>query len=198
MEENTKSLKKRKDKIQIKLIKELVGTGTFGGKLEEIQGTTAALHFNKEDQNSSHKPLDSIVEDISNIILLKSDVDGFDFDVIKSAERILSLSEPILFFENQIDNDFQYKEFDKLYDFLEERGYHNIYIFDNFGNIVVERSDYYTLRNINNYLYTMLKYHTTRTFYYTDILAATDKRLSVVTKAIEDYKRNYIEKLYSL
>jgi hypothetical protein len=72
-------------------------------------------------------------------------------------------------------------------------GYCNLYIFDNFGNLVVEKSNYHTLKNINAYLYSMKKYHATRTFYYTDILAATNKHLLIVENAIEDYKENWIK-----
>jgi hypothetical protein len=94
-----------------------------------------------------------------------------------------------LFFENQIDNDFQYAKFDKLYDFLQERDYCNLYVFDNFGNLMIEKASYHTLRSINAYLYSMRKYHTTRTFHYTDILVVTNKHLSIVGNAIEDYKK---------
>jgi hypothetical protein len=143
-----------------------------------------------------YKKLDDILPDIDTVVLLKSDVDGFDFDVIESAEKILAASEPILFFENQIDNDIQYQGFDRLYDFLEQKGYNTVYIFDNFGNIIVEKSNYHILRNINRYVYSMAKYNTTRTIYYTDVLAVTDKRLSTVEQAMDDYKRNWINMIF--
>jgi FkbM family methyltransferase len=174
----------------IKLVQKLIGMGNFSGILQEHRGTANIIH---DDNNSlEYTKLDNIIPIDSNVILLKSDVDGFDFDVIQSAEKILSKSEPILFFENQIDADFQYEGFNNLYDFLQKRDYRNICIFDNLGNIIVENSDYHTLRNINAYLYSMKKYHTTMTFAYTDVLVATDKRLSIINRAIEDYKKNWI------
>jgi FkbM family methyltransferase len=185
---------------RVQLIRQLVGTGTFFGELKEIKGSTASVVLSSTDNGLEsnileYKKLDDILQDIDTVVLLKSDVDGFDFDVIESAEKILSAFEPILFFENQIDNDVQYQGFDHLYDFLEQNGYNTIYVFDNFGNIIIEKANYHTLRNINDYVYTMTKYHTTRTFYYTDILAVTDKRLSVVEQAIDDYKRNWVNKV---
>jgi FkbM family methyltransferase len=195
------------NKKRVRLVQALVGSGSFSGVLQEQNGTASVVLNTSIINNSyshyypppmrdnilNYNKLDDIVEDSSDIILLKSDVDGWDFDVIKSAQKILSESEPILFFENQIDTDFQCDEFDRFYDFLQEKGYCNLYIFDNFGNIVVEKSDYHTLKGINAYLFSMKKYHTTRTFYYTDILAVTNKRLSIVENAIEDYKSNWIK-----
>jgi FkbM family methyltransferase len=182
---------------RVQFIKQLVGTGNFEGELKEIKGTTASVVLHRQgggDNDMEYKRLDDIVQDIDTVVLLKSDVDGFDFDVIESAGKILSASEPILFFENQIDNDLQYQGFERLYDFLEQNGYNNVYIFDNFGNIIAEKSNYHILKNVTDYVYSMTKYHTTRTFYYTDILAVTDKRLSIVEQAIDDYKKNWVNK----
>jgi FkbM family methyltransferase len=194
LKKNTQNLN-LKTAQSVKLVQTLVGVGNFSGALQH-NGSTANVVLDDQSSQSNLKyaRLDDIIPSDANVILLKSDVDGFDFDVIQSAERILSESEPVLFFENQIDAEFQYAGFDNLYDFLQKLGYKNIYIFDNFGNIVVENSDYHTLRNINAYLYTMKKYHTTRTFAYTDILAAPDKRLPIVNRAVDDYKRNWIRK----
>ncbi|GHV66549.1 hypothetical protein FACS1894199_10210 [Bacteroidia bacterium] len=199
LEKNVQNLKSENTN-PIKLFKSLVGTKTFEGKLKDVRGSTASLVVSEHEKNrdgvqySTIKKLDDIVQNHKDVILLKCDVDGFDFDVIESAKNILSASEPILFFENQIDNDFQYQGFNKLYDFLAERGYHNLYIFDNFGNIVVEKADYHTLKNFNAYLYSMTKYHATRTFCYTDILVSTDKNTSIIARAIEDYKSNWVKR----
>ncbi|MDR3340875.1 MAG: FkbM family methyltransferase [Candidatus Symbiothrix sp.] len=201
LEKNTQNLIPE-DAKRVILLKSLVGTGEFSGELKEINGSTASIVLSTTDKSNvevtenrmTYNRLDDIVQHHSDIILLKSDVDGFDFDVIRSAEKIIEESEPILFFENHIDNDFQYIEFDKLYDFLKDKGYLNLYIFDNFGNIIVEKSDYHTLRNINEYVYRMKKYQVTRTFYYTDILVTSDKWLPIVDKAILDYKKNWLTK----
>ena len=181
-----------KYKRPIKLIKELIGSGNLSGELID-DGSTANIIIN--DNNliaSSHVRLDILVKEESEIIFIKSDVDGYDFDVIRSSEKILKKSKPILFWENEISNDMQYEEFNSLYEFLEELGYLNLYFFDNFGNLLAEKSDYKTLKNINTYLYSMKKYNTTRTFYYTDILASTDERRITVENAVADFKNNYI------
>jgi len=184
------------DTRQIRLVKELVGSGNFLGTLEHSEGSTATIKVQTQSGNisSQHTPLDKIVSEHSNVVLIKSDVDGYDFDVIRSSEKILTQSEPVLFWENEISDDFQYEGYTTLYDFLEEKGYYYIYVFDNFGNLLVENSDYKTMKNINAYLYNIEKQYATRTFFYTDIIASTEKRKSIVEKAIEDYKSNCIRK----
>jgi FkbM family methyltransferase len=198
LEKNTKNLMPEANK-RVKLVKHFIGTGKFSGELKEDLGTGKIVIEDDSnnvpiDNNLIYKKLDDIIKNRSNIILLKCDVDGFDFDVIESAEKILLESEPILFFENQIEHDFQYEGFNKLYDFLEKFAYSYIYIFDNYGNIIVEQANYNQVRNINDYIYNMKKYHTTKTIYYTDILASTIKMFPIITKAIDDYKKNWIKR----
>ena len=183
---------KKKDGQQIKLIKEMVGSGNLSGSLIE-DGSTAHIESTDNQTESKHVPLDSLINEHADIVLIKSDVDGYDFDVICSAEKILLQSEPILFWENEIFDDFQYEEYKNLYRFLEEKGYTELYIFDNFGNILVEKSNFKTLKDINTYLYNMKKYNATRTFSYTDVLASTEKRKSIIETAVADYKNNHIK-----
>lgn len=193
LEKNASSIQQN-DGRQIKLIKEMVGCGHLLGHIVG-DGSTAHLEVTNNSTQSKHVPLDTIINEHSDVVLIKSDVDGYDFDVIRSSEKILMQSEPILFWENEFFNDFQYEEYGKLYGFLEEKGYSNLYIFDNFGNLLAEKSDYKTLKDINAYLNNMIKYKATRTFFYTDILASTEKRKLVIEKAVDDYKINYIKKI---
>lgn len=175
-------------------IKKLVGTGTITGELNQSRSSTASLKIESNSKSPTHSKLDDIIENHSNIILLKVDTDGFDFDVIRSAEKTLIDSEPILFWENEITEDFHNKGFNSLYSVLSEKGYKYIFIFDNFGNLIAEETNFDTLKNINNYVYNMWVHECTRTFYYTDILASTEKYSSIIKTAIEDYKQNWINK----
>lgn len=178
---------------RVKTSKTLVGTGSITGSLNHTDGT-ASLKVSKASNSITPVALDKIIDDVSNIVLLKVDTDGYDFDVISSAEEILSHSEPILFWENEISEDFQNIGFNNLYYLLEKKGYTHIYIFDNFGNLMIEEADFATLRNINSYVYTMKKYNCTRTIYYTDILASTERNYTFVRKAIDEYKAECINK----
>lgn len=180
------------DFSRVKIIKKFVGTGLISGKLCHIKGGTAKLEVAENSNSLTHCTLDELVNDVSNILLLKVDTDGFDFDVINSAQEILSHSEPILFWENEISEDFQYEGFNELYSLLQKKGYDYICIFDNFGNIITEEVNFETLKNINSYVYSMKKHNCTRTFFYTDILASTEKNHLLVKKAINEYKMKWI------
>lgn len=178
---------------RISIIKKFVGTGFLKGRLKHSKGGTASIEVNNESDINTHVSLDNTVNDTSNIILLKVDTDGFDFDVIKSAEEILTNSEPILFFENEISEDFQFDGYNQLYTLLQQKGYKYIYIFDNFGNLITEENNFDTLKNVNSYLYSMKKHNNTRTFYYTDICASTEKNHFLVMNAIDEFKKNWIK-----
>lgn len=191
LEKNINTLEAH-DTRRILTINKFVGTGQLSGELNHNYWGTASLDIASSKNFNTHIPLDLLIRDNSNVLLLKVDTDGFDFDVIKSAYNILSNSEPILFWENQISEDFQFKGYEELYSILAKLGYKHIFIFDNFGNLISEESDFGTLKNINSYLYSQEKYGCTRTFNYTDILASTEKNYTLVLKAINEYKRDWI------
>jgi FkbM family methyltransferase len=184
------------DASRVKTIKKMVGTGSIAGTLDHSNARkgTASVRIETDSNLVTHAPLDTLVDNHGEVILLKVDTDGFDFDVIQSAERILSQSEPILFWENEIAEDFQFEGFSQLYKMLEKNGYSHIFIFDNYGNLITEESNFSTLKNINSYLYSMEKNGQSRTFYYTDVLASTDKNFDKVKMAIEEYKNEWINK----
>ena len=192
LEKNATEIRKKSNK-EIKLVKELIGSGKLSGYLIDDGSTAFVKITDNQDIVSKHVQLDTLVNEQTEVVLIKSDVDGYDFDVIRSSEKILKKSHPILFWENEISNDIQYADFSNFYAFLEELGYLYVYIFDNFGNLLVEKSNYNTLRDINAYLYNMKKFNATRTFFYTDILASTEKRRLIVERAVADYKNNFIK-----
>jgi len=193
LERNLKRIP-HEDRSRVKIIKKFVGTGLISGNLNHKIGGTASLKVTENPISNTHMSLDKLVDDVSNILLLKVDTDGFDFDVISSAEEILSRSEPILFWENEISEEFQYQGFNELYSLLQKKGYKYVYIFDNFGNLITEEVNFTTLKNINSYVYSMKKYNCTRSIHCTDILASTEKNHVLVKKAINEYKMEWINK----
>ncbi len=193
LERNLKKLKP-KDFNRVKIIKQLVGTGVLSGELDHTFVGTATLKVNGNQKSHTHIPLDQLIEDHSGVVLIKVDTDGFDFDVIKSAEKILLDSEPILYWENLILENFQKDGYEELYASLTQKGYKYIYIFDNFGNLITEEFNFETLKNINSYLDSMVKHGQTKSMDYTDILAATEKNSLTVRNVISEYKKEWINK----
>lgn len=195
LEKNIKKLLSS-EKKRVKCINKFIGTGYFNGQFLHSGGTARVTTLSNSDV-IIYKTLDSVIEDVSDVELIKVDTDGYDFDVLKSSENILIKSEPILYWENQMFEEFQILGFNDLYIKLQNIGYKYIYIFDNFGNLIMEESDFETLKKINSYVFAMDRNQSTRTFFYTDILASTEKNFSTVKKAILEYKRDwlYIENL---
>lgn len=183
------------DYNRLSLFKKLVGTGSLSGALVHHAGGTASIDIAENSKEITHVRLDDLIDESFNVALLKVDTDGFDYDVIKSAERILSDSRPILFWENYMADDMQYKGFNELYLLLTKKEYRYIYIFDNFGNLITEEHNFETLKNINSYIYSMDKHGCTRTLYYTDILAATEENSLIVKNAINKYRTEYIKNI---
>jgi FkbM family methyltransferase len=175
---------------RITIVKKLVGTGTLNGFLNDPTHGTASLQINNSAENQFFK-LDEIINQNDSISLIKVDTDGYDFDVILSAKEIILKHSPILFWENEIIDEFQINGFAKLYQFLHENGYNQIVIFDNFGNIISEETDFHTLTNINSYLLSMRQFNCTRTFYYVDVLASNSDQVNI-SNLILKYKSERI------
>ena len=182
-----------KENNRVKIINSFAGTGLFSGEIEHSPRGTATLNIEVEKKNT-HSSLDSLVANDSAVSLIKVDTDGFDFDVLNSAKNIIRNSEPILFWENQMFKEFQLNGYNNLYELLTKYGYLYLYVFDNYGNLMLEETDFKTLKNLNSYIFSMEKNNCTRSLYYTDVLASTRKNHSTIKKAISEYKKEFIFK----
>lgn len=182
------------DKKRVEVIKKLVGTGEVAGTLRYSKNSTATLQVATIQNSATHTPLNNLVKEPGNVILIKVDTDGFDFDVILSGAEILTQSEPLLFWENDIQEEFQLIGYSKMYKLLQEKGYNYLYIFDNYGNLMTEESNFKTLLDINQYGYSMKGNNLTRTIYYTDVLACTDKNLAIAKASIKEYRTKWINR----
>ena len=187
---NTSEINNLGDRLQI--FKEMVGTGRLSGSLTHNAGTASFSVGEDFLSDESFLRLDNLVEAERKVSMIKVDVDGFDFDVLLSSEKIIENHHPILFWENQILQDFQFDGFNSLYRFLEEKEYEHVFVFDNFGNLVLEDTDFNSVKNLNNYTDSMNRHSCSRTFFYTDILASTKENYSKVKMALADYKSNWI------
>ena len=73
--------------------------------------------------------------------LIKSDVDGYDYDVINSAGRLLECERVMLFFECQYFDMGQREGFIRLLGDLLRLGFSDFRFFDNFGEFMLNTSD---------------------------------------------------------
>lgn len=189
LEENYQRLS-QSDSNRVELVKKYIGTGSFSGNLVHEHGTA---HIEINNNGVEFIELDKLFIK-REINLIKVDTDGFDYDVLLSSKQIISNQKPILFWENLIEHDFQLEGFNKLYSFLSDIGYDIVYLFDNFGNIITYTNSFDALIGINDYLFSQLKFNSPRTFYYTDVLAATQESSIAIENAIKEFKQNIIFK----
>lgn len=173
------------EREEIILTNKMIGSGVFDGVLEEYDGS-ARLNLSSET-TSVFTALDSIASLNHEALLIKSDTDGFDFDVLNSAMKTIEKDQPVLFFENEIIKEEFKEEFIKVYKKLKSLKYDTIYLFDNFGNVLMKTSSFDALESLNSYIETMNNGKSTRTFYFCDVLCCTAKHKEKVDEAVESY-----------
>ena len=148
-----KYLKKNKKSFDINthnnifLIKTLVGDQLQGNLSESTTGTKSLIQSNV---GTKSKKLDDIIlhYNIKNIKLIKVDVDGFDYNILFSAINELTNNKPDIFFEFMPLNESGKKSYIKLIEKLNEIGYSNWTILDNYGSIIFENKTYLEVKNI--------------------------------------------------
>lgn len=192
LQRNALRINKLDKDVSIYAIKALVGINVTDVTLSGSGGTKYAVIHEKIQDNTKtllSQTLDNLVSHIraNNIRLLKSDVDGFDYDVIDSAESIIKSQSPILFFECQFDYYKQKTGYEKTIAELQINGYKNWVIFDNFGELVLQTEDIGLVFQLLNYVWRQNSNRSTRTIFYYDILAATKKDDALLAKVISDY-----------
>jgi FkbM family methyltransferase len=113
--------------------------GAGGTKTVSWRGDLAGA---ENTQEAAHRAvrLDAIATaargiDAARVRLLKSDVDGYDFDVLDSAGAMLDGPRLLLFFECFAENEEQREGYLALFERLYARGYNHFRFFDNFGRV---------------------------------------------------------------
>lgn len=179
-------IKKSITNLDVVTVKHLVGKSLSNVSLEGVGGTKHAV-VGKGTQTA--KPLDAILAGIPcpPVKLLKIDVDGFDYDVIDSAPELLVSQHPILFFECQYDFYYQKSGFEKTIAWLKSIDYTDWTVFDNFGEVVLRTDDIRQLFQLMEYIWRQ-KNAATRTIFYFDILAGSNKDSGFISDALSTYQ----------
>lgn len=174
----------------VRCVNKLVGTGRFCGHLA-TDGTTAKLAQDGSAQQRAIT-LDELVREAGlsaySIGLVKVDTDGYDGDVILSGASILAGSRPMLFWENYFSTADQLKGLFELYEHLESSGYSHFWIFDNFGNLMIEECRVAHVRDMSAYLASQEFNGCTRTIHYVDVMAAPDDKIALARRAVADFR----------
>jgi FkbM family methyltransferase len=185
--QNIALLKQAGHKINVKTVKALVGDAVKTTKLEGEGGTKHAVVDHGGDIHA--EPLDKLLENVdkASVRVLKTDVDGFDYDVLDSSSGIIEASKPIIFFELHFQDNTQHEGYLNTISQLDSTGYKNWFLFDNFGGFIQYTRDPLTIEQMSTYILKQNIQKSTRTIFYLDILATHDDDAPLIFKALETY-----------
>lgn len=188
LEINIGRMKVIKKSASIQLINSLVGEHI---KMASLEGNGGSKHvIINPTGNYESQTLDSLLTEInsSKICLIKSDVDGYDWDVLNSGKQLIKDHQPILFFECQLDSANQKENYEKTIAWLKEHHYNDWVVFDNFGEYLIRTENICDIYQLINYVWQQNCQRTTRTIYYYDILAATKKDSYLLDLLLPEYR----------
>ena len=185
---NIEAMKTYRQDLQINAIQAFVSQNTFSKKLVGSYGTRTAIVDGAPNSIRSISA-DSIVENEvrSPLVLLKSDVDGFDFDAVLSARNAIKKFKPLIFFEAQVDTKEQKDGYDELFHFLATNGYEDFAVFDNFGNLISKNADANFVQEILDYIWNLKSHGQKTPIFYLDVLCISPVQKALVERACQKF-----------
>ena len=184
---NTERMRTSFPALSVETIQAFVGQSITNVSLLEGHGTKrAAPNLTGTIQANS---LDQLIAEraFPVISLLKTDTDGFDYDVLDSGIKSIERDKPILYLECQLDHEFQKQGYRKTFDQLEKTGYCDWTLFDNFGDCVIRTSSLPTVFELIEYVWRKTGDHAAKTIYYYDILGVTKNKSSLIDRILFQY-----------
>lgn len=169
------------------LYKLLVTESSASFKLVGKGGTKSMKVSNRSSIKST--TLDNLCADLdvnSQVGLIKSDVDGFDFDVLLSGRSIISKKQPLVFAEFSFIDSSSLSKYLNLVNFLINASYTCVYIFRNTG----EFEYYINLNQLENFLRKSVD--GSNLFVgvsYFDLLFSADNFTNIAKLAVDDFKK---------
>ena len=180
---NTRKIPKGNLSLYKLLVTESSGSFKLVGK-----GGTKSM---KVSHQSSIKTttLDSLCDDLdgnSQIGLIKSDVDGFDFDVLLSGKSVISKKQPLVFAEFSFIDSSSLSKYLNIVNFLISANYISAYIFKNTGgfecSIDLNQLETFLRKSVNSSnLFVGVSYF--------DILFSADNFTNIANLAVDDFKK---------
>ncbi len=186
--QNIESIRRVKQSLVVHAVKSLVGNHVSAVSLEGKGGTKRAVV--SETGLIKSRTLDAILLDlpeIPDVRLLKSDVDGFDYDVLEASKDVIERYKPLIFFECQYFFEYQKDGFCKLLEKLQVMAYHDWVVFDNFGEVIIRTKDIGAIVQLIEYIWRQNTEKSPRTINYFDILAIPTQEIGLVDTALATY-----------
>ena len=187
LQDNIARMREVEPGLRIETIKAMVGKDVThaslagsGGSRHAVPGAGALAATTLDEMASKG--------DRPPIRLLKSDVDGYDYDVINSASALIRRDLPLLFYECQYGEPAQRAGFESLLRSLGETGYTRWTVFDNFGEVMLSDTSPSQIEQLMDYVWLQNQKRATRTVYYYDILAAGPADAALVDRVLAAYR----------
>jgi len=189
LKKNADALKGKNGNLKISTVQQFVGMDIDDVSLTGKGGTKHAVI---DGGSLKSKSLAAILGEMDvskdKLSLLKTDVDGFDWDVIRSSYDLLG-HHPYIFFECQYDTPNQVDSYKSMFVDLLERGYSGFAFFDNYGQYICSVGDMGDINDLLDYIKRQNFSSSTRTIYYYDVLVFSEDGRKTVAEVIEDYNR---------
>ncbi len=186
LERNATRIRERFPSVALTTVKALAGSDVSGVTLVGEAGTKHAV----EGGDIRSTPLTQILKDleIGDVRLIKSDVDGYDFDVLRSCDAALDRG-PMLFFECQFDTRAQYRGYLQMLSWLATaKNYKGFFLFDNYGQYIMHHRHPSGIREVIDYVARQsLQPVKTRALYYLDVLAVCEPDVGLVRDVVAAY-----------
>jgi FkbM family methyltransferase len=186
LQRNLQALRSAWPELQVQVARALVGLEVTNAALEGSGGTK---HARPGETGIATTTLDALVAQhrFAPVRLLKSDVDGFDYDVLASAAEVLQRDAPLLYFECHFTDAAQRRGYERLVPALAARGYRHWTVFDNFGEVMLASAHAEQMPDLFEYVDRQHRGRSTRTVHYYDVLAATERDAAFAARAVQAY-----------
>ncbi|MEH2286202.1 MAG: FkbM family methyltransferase [Nostoc sp.] len=172
---------------RIILVNSFVSGNNFKNvELVKNSGTARAVESKTKIVKSDS--LESIIKNsnFGKCILIKTDTDGFDFEILLSSLSIIKEDRPILYWENEISSLKDIELAKDLLNKLANINYTKYIVIDNFGNPLFYGCSPQYLEQINKYLFNNI-YNENNTFYYIDIVAFPETYSHLIPQIASEY-----------
>ena len=182
------------DSSSILIDNSFVSASELTGYLYGKNGTKSFVSSITKKLPTSSKTIDQLIveHELNGPILLKSDVDGYDFDVIQSASSIVSIPSTILYFEAYCSTSSQLYSYHAAIDLLSSNRYEHFWIFDNLGSLMCATSSIDCVKSLLDYSYQG------NNVPYLDILGSTSENYKLLTSAVSAYSDHFFKASPSL
>jgi FkbM family methyltransferase len=189
LSDNIELLRLKHPSASIQSIKSLVGKSIKNAELVvgDNVSTRRMAPVQAGGGGIKSQTLDDIINPDATVSLIKSDVDGYDYDVLESAETLIITHHPLLYFEYRAQCDQQSYGYHKVVNWLTSVGYNDFVMFDNYGGMMMRTDDPDSIYQLSSYIQLQNNNVSTRTIHYLDVLCGSERNKEVVSSILDAY-----------